>query len=173
VAGGALLVALLVTAWLRPVAGGGAVPLDVASRSRFEAWQQAIELWQERPLTGWGPGSYRQVYAQRHEGRPADAQFHAHSAYLNLAVETGVLGVASALWFAVAVLAGTGSRGAPRGTLAAAARTGLVCGLIAVAVRFLIDYFDPAGAGMRVMLWLSILAGLRLALDAPPAAASA
>jgi len=39
--------------------------------------------------------------------------------------------------------------------------------LIAVAVRFGVDYFDPAGAAMRAMPWLSVLAGLRLALAAP------
>jgi O-antigen ligase len=123
-------------------------------------------------VVGWGPASYRQVYA-RHFERSADAQFHAHDAYLNLAVETGVLGLAAALWFGGVVLAGTGSRFAPGGTMMAAARIGLVGGLIAVAVRFLVDYFDPAGSGMRVMLWLSILAGLRLALDAAPGSAPA
>jgi len=170
------LVATLVVAWLRPEPGGGAVPLGIASGSRIEAWSQAIQLWQERPLIGWGPASYHQVYARHYrqpaDALPADAQFHAHNAYLNLAVEAGVLGVASVLWLAGAVIAGSRSRSAPQGKMVAAARMGLVCGLLAVAVRFLFDYFDPAGAGMRVMLWLSMLAGLRLALQAAPDGAS-
>jgi O-antigen ligase len=174
---GVMLLATLVVVWLRPQPAGGAVPVEVAMGSRLEAWSQAARLWRERPLIGWGPASYRQVYGRHFEqpadALPADAQFHAHNAYLNLAVETGVLGVVSVLWFAAVVVAGTGGRSVPGGTLVAAARTGLACGLIAVAVRFLIDYFDPAGAGMRVMLWLSILAGLRLALDVSRDRASA
>jgi O-antigen ligase len=174
------LLATLAVAWLRPPSGGGAVPLDIASRSRIEAWSQAVELWRQRPLTGWGPATYGQVYARHfnrsleaQSGRPVDAQFHAHSAYLHVGVETGVLGVASALWLLAAVVAGTGTRAAAGGPMVAAARTGLVCGVIAVAIRFLIDYFDPAGAGMRVMLWLAILAGLRVALESSPDSASA
>jgi O-antigen ligase len=167
IAGVALLATLVVAAWLRPMGPGGEVSLDMASRSRLAAWGEAARLWQERPLVGWGPASYRQVYA-RHYERPADAQFHAHNAYLHVAVETGVLGVATALWFAVAVIAGRGGGSAARGTMVAAARIGLVCGLLAVAVRFLVDYFDPTGAGMRVLLWLSVLAGLRLALEDAP-----
>ena len=172
IVGAVALLATLAVVWRRPQPGGGAVAAEVAVRSRAEAWGQAVQLWRERPVVGWGPASYRQVYA-RHFERSADAQFHAHDAYLNLAVETGVLGLAAALWFGGVVLAGTGSRFAPGGTMMAAARIGLVGGLIAVAVRFLVDYFDPAGSGMRVMLWLSILAGLRLALEAAPDSASA
>jgi hypothetical protein len=71
------------------------------------------------------------------------------------------------------VLAGTGRRLAAPGPLAAAARLGLMCGLVAVALRFVVDYFDPAGAGMRVMLWLSMLAGVRLALGRAPDGAGA
>jgi O-antigen ligase len=169
---GLALLATVAGVWLRPQGAGGAVPLSIASASRVEAWGQAIRLWQERPVLGWGPASYPRVYA-RHFDRTADAQFHAHNAYLNLAVETGVLGVAGALWFAAAVVVGAGSRSVPRHTMAAAARTGLVCGLLAVAVRLLIDYFDPAGAGMRVVLWIAMLGGLRLALEPAPARAPA
>jgi len=167
VVGVLLLVAGVVTTSLRPQGTGGSGPLNVAAGSRVAAWGQAIELWKARPLLGWGPASYRRVYASRHNDQPGDAQFHAHNAYLHVAVETGVLGAASALWLAVVVVAGAGMRGAPPGAMTVAARTGLVCGLIAVAVRFCVDYFDPAGAAMRAMLWLSVLAGLRLALAAP------
>jgi O-antigen ligase len=165
----AIVVAML---WIRPQATSGAVGLDIASSSRLNAWGEAVRLWRERPLIGWGPATYHEVYASHHawpvdSPLPADAQFHAHSAYLHLAVETGVLGLATALWFAAAVLAGIGSRAAPHGTMVAAARLGLVCGLIAVAVRFLVDYFDPGGPGLRVLLWLAIVAGLRLALESP------
>lgn len=168
VVGVVLLVAGVATLSLRPRGTGGSGPVNVAVESRLAAWGQAIELWKARPLIGWGPASYQRVYANRH-GDASDARFHAHSAYLHVAVETGVLGLVSALWLAAVVVAGAGSRAAPPGTMVAAARAGLVCGLIAVAVRFLIDYFDPAGAGVRLMLWLSALAGLRLALEAPPA----
>ena len=37
-----------------------------------------------------GPAAYRAVSLQHH-ARPDDAQFHAHSAYLHLAVETGAM----------------------------------------------------------------------------------
>jgi O-antigen ligase len=165
----AIVVALAI--WLRPQAASGAVPLDVASRSRLAAWSQAAGLWHERPWIGWGPGSYTEVYT-RHHARPADARFHAHSAYLHVAVETGLLGLAGTLWLAAAVFAGSGRRPGPTGPMVAAARVGLVCGFAAVAVRFVVDYFDPAGAGMRVTVWLAVLAGLRHALEAPVDGAS-
>jgi len=163
-AGAAVLTTVLVVAAVR-LEG---VSMGIASGSRLEAWSQATELWRERPLIGWGPATYHRAYATRHYDQPTDAQFHAHSEYLHVAVETGVLGAASALWFALAVIAGMRRRAAPGAAMIAAARRGLVCGLIAVAARALVDYFDPAGAAMRAVLWLSILAGLRVALDAAP-----
>lgn len=170
--GMAVVATVVVMSWLRPEYAGGAVTLNTASSSRLAAWGEAARLWRERPLVGWGPATYHVVYVGHYTQPgggppPADAQYHAHSTYLHLAVETGALGLATALWFAAAVLAGTGSRAAPPGTMVAAARMGLVCGLVAVAVRLLVDYFDPAGPGMRVMLWLAIVAGLRLSLEGP------
>ena len=66
---------------------------------RINRWSCALSLWSERPLTGWGPGTYQFVYAphQRSEHRTiistnnAD-RGNAHSEYLGPLAEQGIPG---------------------------------------------------------------------------------
>jgi O-antigen ligase len=63
-------------------------------------WQTAIDGWKERPILGWGPENYLQVFS-KHFGlryfNPAEgfgAWFdRAHSVYFDYLVETGILGL--------------------------------------------------------------------------------
>jgi len=75
------------------------VSSDASNLERLNRWSCALALFEERPLTGWGPGTYQFVYApfQRSEDRTiistnnADGG-NAHSEYLGPLAEQGVLG---------------------------------------------------------------------------------
>ncbi len=72
------------------------VSSDASNLERINRWSCAVSLWQERPHTGWGPGTYQFVYAphQRSEHRTiistnnAD-RGNAHSEYLGPLAEQG------------------------------------------------------------------------------------
>ena len=76
------------------------VSSDASNLERINRWSCAMSLWKERPLTGWGPGTYQFVYAphQRSEHRTiistnnAD-RGNAHSEYLGPLAEQGILGM--------------------------------------------------------------------------------
>ena len=165
-----LLAALVGLAWARIplvstygsllVSGGG----SQAVTDRTEAWRVATELWRERWLVGWGPNTYRQAFLARFETPAAFAGVHAHNELLQIAVETGLVGVSAALWLAGATLT-VAFRGFRSATgIVRGVRAGLLASLVGVAVRFQFDYFDPASGPQRVMIVLSIVAGLAVAL---------
>jgi len=75
------------------------VSSDASNLERLNRWSCALAMFEERPLTGWGPGTYQFVYApfQRSEHHTiistnnADGG-NAHSEYLGPLSEQGVLG---------------------------------------------------------------------------------
>ena len=75
------------------------VSSDASNLERLNRWSCALALFEERPISGWGPGTYQFVYApfQRSEDRTiistnnADGG-NAHSEYLGPLAEQGVLG---------------------------------------------------------------------------------
>ena len=76
-----------------------------SARQRVLIWRGAVEAVAERPLLGWGPGSFRNGFA-RHEpaelvviGGHLGAADDAHDWPLQLAVGTGVVGALLALAF--------------------------------------------------------------------------
>ena len=74
---------------------------------RIMTWQGALGIWRQHPLRGAGLGTF-QIHVPRHRS----AQFytmglaviidHAHNEFLEIAAETGVIGLALFLWLAVA-----------------------------------------------------------------------
>jgi O-antigen ligase len=165
-----LLVGLVGLVWVRVpllstygsqlVSGKGSAPVG----ERTQAWRMATELWRERWAIGWGPDAYRQAFIAHFQTRVVFASVHAHNELLQIAVETGLVGVSAALWLAGATLriAARGLRsstGVLRGV-----RAGLLASLVGVAVRFQFDFFDPASGPQRVMIVVSIVAGLAVAL---------
>jgi O-antigen ligase len=76
------------------------VSSDASNLERLNRWNAALAMFQERPLVGWGPGSYQFEYApfQRSEDQTiistnnADGG-NAHSEYLGPLAEQGVPGL--------------------------------------------------------------------------------
>jgi O-antigen ligase len=64
--------------------------------NRLHTWKEAIGLFLERPLVGWGPGCYPVV------ARYEPLKDHADNFLLTVAAETGVVGLAAWAWLLVA-----------------------------------------------------------------------
>lgn len=73
---------------------------DASNLERINRWNSAFRMWQERPLFGWGPGTYMFQYApfQASEDRTIistnfGAGGNAHSEYLGPLAEQGAIGM--------------------------------------------------------------------------------
>ncbi len=73
---------------------------DASNLERINRWNSAMRMWQDRPVFGWGPGTYMFQYApfQASEDRTIistnfGVQGNAHSEYLGPLAEQGVFGM--------------------------------------------------------------------------------
>lgn len=84
---------------------------DASNLERINRWQSAFRMFSERPVLGWGPGTYQFIYApfQRSKERTiistnAGDMGNAHSEYIGPLAEQGVFGLVSILWIGIAVI---------------------------------------------------------------------
>lgn len=84
---------------------------DASNLERINRWQSAFRMFAERPLVGWGPGTYQFIYApfQRSKERTiistnAGDLGNAHSEYIGPLAEQGVFGLVSIFWIGIAVI---------------------------------------------------------------------
>lgn len=73
---------------------------DASNLERINRWQSALRLFQERPLLGWGPGTYQFVYAPYQKSKEktkistnAGNMGSVHSEFLGPLTEMGILGL--------------------------------------------------------------------------------
>lgn len=72
----------------------------VQNLPRSQIWQANIDMIKERPLLGWGYGNYRKFRDPFYQRYPqADHTGHAHNAFLQVAVDSGLIGLAALLYF--------------------------------------------------------------------------
>jgi O-antigen ligase len=137
---------------------GGRSSLMVTTR--VEAWNVGYRLWRERPVLGWGPGAYSEAFVRVMGDRWDAARVHPHNSVLNVMVEGGAVLAFAVVWLGVVVLfrAAAGTRRTQG--MERALRAGLLATLVAVALRMQLDYFSPATEPLRVMILVSIVAGL-------------
>jgi putative inorganic carbon (HCO3(-)) transporter len=76
------------------------ISTDASNLERLNRWNAAFRLFKERPVFGWGPGTYSFVYApfqHSHEKTIISTNMgdkgNAHSEYIGPLCETGVLGL--------------------------------------------------------------------------------
>jgi hypothetical protein len=104
---------------LDPNQGGQTAQVtDVSARGRYQYWSAAVKAWESKPVYGIGPGTY-EFWWNRH-GDPAASIFvvNAHSLYLEVLAELGLVGFLLITSFVVVVLA-IGALRAWRSTLGA------------------------------------------------------
>jgi len=79
-----------------------------ANIGRSQIWRANLDMVRERPLVGWGYGNYRKfrdAYYQRYP--KADTTAHAHSNFLQMGVDSGLVGLGAFLFlFGVVLRAG-------------------------------------------------------------------
>ena len=84
---------------------------DASNLERINRWASAIRLFKERPIFGWGPGTYQFVYApyQRSKEKTIISTNYgdmgnAHSEYIGPMSESGILGMLSFLGILATVI---------------------------------------------------------------------
>jgi len=84
---------------------------DASNVERLNRWYCAIEMFKEKPVTGWGPGTYQFQYAPFQLKRMRtiiSTNFgnigNAHSEYLGPLAEQGILGMLTFIWLAATIL---------------------------------------------------------------------
>lgn len=89
---------------------------DASNLERLLRWNCALRLYRERPVFGWGPGTYSFVYApyqKSYELTIISTNFgdggNAHSEYLGPLSEQGILGIVNVILLIISVFY-TGSR---------------------------------------------------------------
>ena len=87
------------------------ISTDASNLERINRWQSAFRMFKERPITGWGPGTYQFKYAPFQYSKEKTIIStntgdlgNAHSEYIGPLAEQGVLGMLSFVLLAVAVI---------------------------------------------------------------------
>jgi O-antigen ligase len=110
--GSFLFVALGLLAWL----GGGeltermasiqsAAGTDLPGATRLKMDRDALKMFAQRPVVGWGLGVFGEIYPQFSSFSSNVPVGMAHNDYLQALAEMGVLGFATVLWFLLTVYA--------------------------------------------------------------------
>jgi len=148
---------------------------DVSVEWRFSAWEGARAMIRQKPLFGWGIGSYaRDQFSFTHVGQEAavvQAQGptifdETHNSYLQIWAELGIVGLL--LWLgAFFSLIGSGVQSLHRQVPGSLEEWLLIGGVSAVAGQMTDALANPAWQFGNVLLPLWIVFGLTSALSAP------
>ncbi len=125
---------------------------------RMAHWQAAAMMWADKPMLGVGIGNYAAAYPQYALPRWDDPLGHAHNYYLNVAAETGTIGLLAYLMLWVIVFwqswrAVRTARGLGRGIAA-----GLLGTLVALSIHNGFDNLFVHGIAAQVGIHLGIIA---------------
>lgn len=87
------------------------ISTDASNLERINRWKCALRMFEERPIVGWGPGTYMFLYAPFQHSQDltiistnAHDNGNAHSEYLGLLAEAGFMGTATYLAILIATL---------------------------------------------------------------------
>jgi len=130
-------------------------------RFRYQVWRDTLGIVRDAPLTGAGGGSFESVYSA-YKTVPSELLWdHAHNDYLEVAAETGLVGVLLWLWFFAAwfrhVLGRIRRR---RSRYHRLVSIGALGGVVALLLHGLVDFNLRVGANAFLFF---VLAGLAVA----------
>jgi putative inorganic carbon (HCO3(-)) transporter len=137
---------------------------NFAVLERMAHWQSALSMWTENPWLGVGIGNYEPVYYKYALPNWPLPLGHAHNYYLNIAAETGVLGLAAYLFLWGAALLGVW-RAARR---ASGWYWGVALGVLGVLVHLSVHNFFDNLFVHSMYLQIAILLGIRTADERGP-----
>lgn len=97
--------------FMEHVSSASNIATDASNLERINRWACAIRLFEERPMLGWGPGTYQFVYAPMQKAKEKtiiSTDFgdggNAHSEYLGPMAEQGILGILIVLALAFVII---------------------------------------------------------------------
>ncbi len=104
--------------------------IDRATSGRFDLMDGGVALARERPLAGWGSGSFQDEYREHEDSSGREATAASHTIPITVAAEQGVIGLA--MYVALLVLA---FRRLLRGARGVAVRAALAAGFAALVLH--------------------------------------
>ncbi len=144
---------------------------DASNLERINRWASALRLFEERPVFGWGPGTYQFVYAPYQRAKEKTIistnygdMGNAHSEYIGPLSESGVLGMLTFLGIVVTTII-TGIRIFRRSGSAEVRSLGLIVtlGLISYYVHGIMNNFlDTDKASVPFWAFTAMLVALDL-----------
>ena len=81
---------------------------DYSTAERLAHWIAGINMFIDHPFTGVGIGAYGDAYAPYHVTIFVNSLGHAHNYYINMAAETGIIGLTAFILFLTAVFVTSG-----------------------------------------------------------------
>lgn len=128
---------------------------ELTGGTRLTIDRDALRMWREKPLFGWGLGTFPAVYPRFRSFFTSFFVNEAHNDYLQLLVETGLAGISIAAWFLVLTFRHARSKLAnwtetANGTLTVAA----LLGCLGILVHSFLDFNlqIPANAALFYVL---------------------
>jgi O-antigen ligase len=128
---------------------------EVAGGVRVTIDRDCLRMFRDRPILGWGLGTFPVVYPQYRSFYTTFFVNEAHNDYLQLLVETGLPGLAIAIWFLILTFRGAAAKMSDwtesvNGTMTVAALLGCVGILVHSCLDFNLQI--PANAALFYVL---------------------
>jgi O-antigen ligase len=152
------------------------ISTDASNTERINRWESAIRMFKERPVVGWGPGTYMFQYApfqMSYEmtiiSTRAGIRGNAHSEYIGPLAESGVLGTLTFLGIVfISFFKGMNLVYHGRNNRVRVLATGITLGLITYYVHGTINnYLDLDKAAVPFWAFLAVLTALELYHNQP------
>lgn len=120
--------------------------------ARFFFVGDAVEMFKERPLLGWGGGGWKEAYRAYQDWLYNSTEVHSH--YFQVAVETGILGLAAiiGIWLVFFWTGGRAYLAAAPGSWRRDWLWSLMAAAVAVGAHAAID-FDLSLSALTIALW--------------------
>ena len=147
-AGAAVILAVLAVA-LPALVGAAPVSLHRVTSGRSDLVRGGAELFAERPVQGWGSGSFTREYRDQRKGSSRAAVSASHTTPLTVAVEQGAPGIV--LYVLLLLAAWQAVLRAPRGTPATAALAAVLAALVFHSLLYAAFLEEP-------LLWTTLAA---------------
>jgi putative inorganic carbon (hco3(-)) transporter len=120
---------------------------DASNKERINRWKCALRMFSDKPLLGFGPGTYQFYYGQyqRRDDMTRISTYdgtkgHAHSEYLNYLSETGLPGLL--IFISLIGVVGVKSIGIYQGTTTAETKNLVLCTIAALTTYFVHAFFN-------------------------------
>lgn len=150
------------------------LPLGIGNsdEGRLDMWQSAVEMTSDHPLTGVGPGLFGRAFREYRDPIIArDKLASAHNAYLNLASETGIIGIAVGIFLATTLATATlRTWHAAKGKNQRLRVEGMFVALVALGIHSFVDVFTITPINMVLIVIVAyVVTGHRTVIDPIPA----